>query len=543
MWWLFLCLFIHMVRAQYSISCPDGTTALSITGCEGTLTRVLRNAPEGSCNTDFTIWVANAGAASEVGNAILTGDFIAKTLTVETDIVLPTGAIGTDVIADGAVTNAKIADGTIKSVKLENTVAITSDLTVGGMIATPGEVHAQGVRVIRGAHSGNRAHVYVGQDNNHGGGIKYWPDNCGGHQWCDSFALYRKHHGNEYPLLVSRFAHPNTPYFPASIEVQGGATIRSSAGIGGNLGVDGTATLKGKITAEQDVDVGQDLKVTRNARIQGRALFSKRVSMKGHAYGTGSHYSGETQPGVDWSDGKFDGKFHYYSKGKSGNDGNIWDNQFGLVLSHNVLAQTYHARSDERIKTDIEPVPDHLALDTIRRLDSKYYHYKDTLKFGRNRTIGFIAQEVLEAIPEAVSREIEVIPNEMRKTNPTWRARADGTFDMQIDGLTGPGVYRFFMSFNRPKLLAKKPTIYNETEHDLTTTDGKTFTTDQKYDNVFLYGKEVDDFLTIDKNKIFAIAYAALQEVDRIQQVMQEKVVTLEETVLQLSERLAALEK
>ena len=60
---------------------------------------------------------------------------------------------------------------------------------------------------------------------------------------------------------------------------------------------------------------------------------------------------------------------------------------------------------------------------------------------------------------------------------------------------------------------------------------------------MFLYGKEVDDFLTIDKNKIFAVAYAALQEVDRIQQTMQEKVATLEETVLQLSKRLTALEK
>ena len=59
---------------------------------------------------------------------------------------------------------------------------------------------------------------------------------------------------------------------------------------------------------------------------------------------------------------------------------------------------------------------------------------------------------------------------------------------------------------------------------------------------MFLYGKEVDDFLTIDKNKIFAVAYAALQEVDRIQQTLQEKVATLEDTVEKLSERLAALE-
>ena len=480
-----------MVRAQYSISCPDGTTAVSITGCEGTLTRVLRNAPEGTCNTDFTIWVANAGAASEVGNAILSGDFIAKTLTVETDIVLPTGAIGTDDIADGTITRDDIADDTLTSSQIGSDAIDTSELANNAV--TTAKIANDAVTSDKLAHS-----ISIVDNLNVGRNVVV---------------------GER--LTANDIVSENT------------ATIRGNAAVGGRL------------IALTDMDVGQDLKVTRNARIEGRALFSKRVSMKGHAYGTGtgSAYWGETQPGVDWSDGNFDGNFHYYTKGNNGNDDNIWNNQFGLVLSHNVLAQTYHARSDERIKTDIEPVPDHLALDTIRRLDSKYYHYKDTVKFGRNRTIGFIAQEVLDAIPEAVSREIEVIPNEMRKTNPTWRARADGTFDMQIDGLTGPGVYRFFMSFNRPKLLAKKPTIYNETEHDLTTTDGKTFTTDQKYDNVFLYGKEVDDFLTIDKNKIFAVAYAALQEVDRIQQVLQEKVATLEETVSTLSERLAALKK
>ena len=114
MWWLRLCIFIHIVRA----SCPDCTQKTSLEGCEGTLTRVLRNAPEGSCNTDFTIWVANAGAASEVGNAILSGDFTAETLTVESGIMLPTGAIGTDDIAAGAVTTSKIGGGAVTNVKL-----------------------------------------------------------------------------------------------------------------------------------------------------------------------------------------------------------------------------------------------------------------------------------------------------------------------------------------------------------------------------------------------------------------------------------------
>ena len=38
------------------------------------------------------------------------------------------------------------------------------------------------------------------------------------------------------------------------------------------------------------------------------------------------------------------------------------------------------------------------------------------------------------------------------------------------------------------------------------------------YNNVFCYGKEVDDFHTLDKNKLFTLNFSASQELDRIQQ-------------------------
>ena len=44
------------------------------------------------------------------------------------------------------------------------------------------------------------------------------------------------------------------------------------------------------------------------------------------------------------------------------------------------------------------------------------------------------------------------------------------------------------------------------------------FIFDQSWNNVFLYGKEVDDFHTLDKQKLFALNFSATQEIDRIQQ-------------------------
>jgi hypothetical protein len=44
------------------------------------------------------------------------------------------------------------------------------------------------------------------------------------------------------------------------------------------------------------------------------------------------------------------------------------------------------------------------------------------------------------------------------------------------------------------------------------------FTFDQSYNHIFCYGKEVDDFHNLDKDKLFALNFSATQELDRIQQ-------------------------
>jgi hypothetical protein len=68
--------------------------------------------------------------------------------------------------------------------------------------------------------------------------------------------------------------------------------------------------------------------------------------------------------------------------------------------------------------------------------------------------------------------------------------------------------------------------------------------------NTILVGKEVDDFHGIDKDAIFTVATAALQEVDRQLQTekartyeLQQKVELLEMSHASLIQRIEALEK
>ena len=59
---------------------------------------------------------------------------------------------------------------------------------------------------------------------------------------------------------------------------------------------------------------------------------------------------------------------------------------------------------------------------------------------------------------------------------------------------------------------------------------------------IFIYGQNVDNFCSLDKDRIFTVATAALQEVDRQLQAEIAKTASLETQVAGLLERVTALE-
>ena len=48
-------------------------------------------------------------------------------------------------------------------------------------------------------------------------------------------------------------------------------------------------------------------------------------------------------------------------------------------------------------------MPDNLALQQLRDIPCRYYEYIDKVTRGSDKTIGFIAQEVKEILPMAVT--------------------------------------------------------------------------------------------------------------------------------------------
>ena len=149
----------------------------------------------------------------------------------------------------------------------------------------------------------------------------------------------------------------------------------------------------------------------------------------------------------------------------------------------------------------------------------------------------------------AVSIKKEIIPNEMRLlTDYSWNQIADasGNYDLSnnqykltihdLSDNSGNTLYCFYVS--------NDPSGNDEVRKEIKSLedDPKSFVFDQSWNNVFLYGKEVDDFHTLDKQKLFALNFSATQEIDRIQQSQQQIINNQQNTINTLQSTLAALE-
>ena len=115
--------------------------------------------------------------------------------------------------------------------------------------------------------------------------------------------------------------------------------------------------------------------------------------------------------------------------------------------------------NDIRIKENIRDVSDNDALQKLRDISCCFYEYKDKINRGTDTTIGFIAQQVKEHMPIAVSLQKDIIPNEMRLlTDYSWNQLPDssGNYDLSnnqykltihdLSDNSGNSLYCFYVS-------------------------------------------------------------------------------------------------
>jgi len=172
------------------------------------------------------------------------------------------------------------------------------------------------------------------------------------------------------------------------------------------------------------------------------------------------------------------------------------------------------------------------AIFYLKKLQPKKYNYKDKILYGKNEVYGFLANEVAEVLPNAVTYETDYIPNIMTMCNiiSVYQGTTElQLFDNKEHGLVRNDIIKMktahYSSIDNVKVLD----VLSETKiiiNYVFTTRETTF--NDETDVIFLYGKLINDFNVLNKDSIFTTNVAATQELIRVMEEQTNKIKKLE---------------
>ena len=211
------------------------------------------------------------------------------------------------------------------------------------------------------------------------------------------------------------------------------------------------------------------------------------------------------------------------SSGTAGKATEGGDIPYSIWAERRVAAEEFNAFSDERLKNIQGRSDSAMDLRTLLDIEITDYRHKDVIAKGNGTYKKVIGQQVAKVFPQAVSKHTEVVPDiyQPASIQDSWVALA-------TDLKKG----------ERVKLITEK----GEGIYDVLEVGQDKFRTDFKpeVNRVFVYGREVKDFLTVDYEAISMLNVSATQQ---IKKEKDEEVKTLQEENAALRLQLAEQEK
>ena len=174
--------------------------------------------------------------------------------------------------------------------------------------------------------------------------------------------------------------------------------------------------------------------------------------------------------------------------------------------------------SDIRIKKDIIDLNSDDSLNKILQLKPKSFKYIDVINKGNFKNYGFIAQDVKEIIPEAVSYKKSFISN------------------IYEVGIYDNGLITINKTINNILNIGDKLKIYDDKGIEVICNiteiiNDNSFNIDNKKLNsnkVLVYGSEVDDYNILDKEILFSLNISATQKLNEKMNNLQKRIEELE---------------
>jgi hypothetical protein len=204
----------------------------------------------------------------------------------------------------------------------------------------------------------------------------------------------------------------------------------------------------------------------------------------------------------------------YTANSTVGMNGQTW--QTSIFAEGVVAGSAFVAMSDLRIKDIVNRSSTRNDLQLINQLQVTDYRLKDSIANGTAIRKGFIAQEVRKIIPEAVSPSPGYIPD-------IYVLATQSVFDAAQKRLS--------VTLTKPHALAigEWVRLYgddNTVETKVLTVESATSFTvasEKPMAKAFVYGRRVDDFLTVDYDRLFTTGIGAIQDLARQLEAVQDE--------------------
>ena len=492
--------------------CPSGTEPSA--GCTGRLASVLANVGSTSCGIgdgSLDIWVNTAIASNEVYD-LQSGDFTASGTITATSAQINGKMRANNAVIDGGLSLGSLSGKVVDYGNIKN-----------------GAVHTEHIA----ANAIKSQHI---------------TDNAIKSQHIASGAVG----ASEIASNAIQRAHIASGAVGAS-EIASNVITTAHLANGGTFEMHALSAYDGYIRAGTPtwnngwkVNLDENVWIHHKLEVDGVAYFDSIA----HFRGTGSSSMvrkviwGYSSGGVAVNHAGDIGYAYVYGYDRSDSQSSVAADFDGYIIAkYGVMT-----RSDRRIKQNIVDVSDISSLNRVLNIPVRNYQYKNQLKRGDGNITGFIAQEIKEVFPEAVTFQTMGIPYigatfkifEMNNKTITIATPREENATLVVGDKLNAYIHL-------PDDDENSHTRYRELQV-LTVGDSKTtLQCDECEENesanaIHIYEKIVDDFHVIDKDRIFTLHHGAIQELHREQENLKEKVLNLENTIASLTERLAALE-
>jgi hypothetical protein len=181
---------------------------------------------------------------------------------------------------------------------------------------------------------------------------------------------------------------------------------------------------------------------------------------------------------------------------------------YSIQADQRIRAPEINTISDARIKKDILKLTAASQLAELNKFQVVNYAYIDQLANGNKTKTGFIAQEVEAVNDQLVNQSTDFIPSifALAKSVSLQENALKISTEKPHDFAKGD-VVKFFAQ-GKKEIISTVESI----------TDSHTFTVKgwtEATENVFIYGKKINDFRAIDFDQITALSVGAIQELSK----------------------------